>query len=230
VPADVELLKRYNDLLQSALADDIAQSQQGEVTVRQQHINNAISKYRQIVANWVKIDEVKKDTDTAAMLMASRKSLAMVLVAVNQIDEGEQIYREILEHLPRVRLPDRERIAMQTKATIDLSDIARRRKQFTSSQEYLKQATTSNQTLRNLFPQDPVYLYDSFSIRHKEAELLHDQGSTADSVELLRKTLQDMTQVLKQTPALSAIDELRKNMEILLARYENEGSPPRGKE
>lgn len=229
-PDDLELLKRYNDLLQSAIADDIAQSRQGDIKAREQHIGNAVSKYRQIVDNWVRIDAVRKDVDSAALLMASRKSLATVLVAVNQIDEAEKIYRDILTQLERSSLPDRERSAMLTHAQIDLSDIARRRQQYDQSLDFLKQATAGNQALRSSFPQDHVYLFDSYSIRQKTSQLLHDQGQTAKAVELLRQTLREVEELLKKQPTLSAVDELRKNMATLLARYENEASPPRGKE
>lgn len=230
IPANLDLLKHYNDLLQGGIADDIASSQvKGDIAIRQQHIENAVKKYRQIVANWVKINGLKKDEQSAAMVMSSRKSLATVLVAINQIDEAEKIYQEILESLPGLQLTDRDRLAMQAHAEIDLSDIARRRQDYPKSAEHLKQATVRNQSLRKFYPNDPIFLYDSFSIRYKEAELLHDQGRQSQAVDALRATLKDMTSVVEKRPEYTALSELRKNAETLLHRYENEASPPRGK-
>lgn len=225
-PSDTRLIKHSNDLLQSGIADDIANSQlAGSIEAKKQHIAQALDKYRQCVTNAERCYELEPTHDHAARLISSRKSLATVLIALNESNEAEKLYQNILATLPGLQLPEVDKMRMEVQYDIDLSELARTRKQYREASKYLQQALQVNQQLRARFPDDTLYLYDNHNIRTKLAQLLRDDGKIKEALAALDANLKDLNTSLQKYPQLSTLQDHRKYLMALLARYETELNP-----
>ncbi|HQR07682.1 MAG TPA: serine/threonine-protein kinase [Gemmatales bacterium] len=216
---DTRLMQFSNELLQTGIEDALIA----------RNIEGVIERYRQVLANQEHIYELEPTPQHVAFLMSARKSLAIILLALNQLDEAEGLYQHIETSLPKLAMDERTRLSHQIQLAIARGDLARRRQSWKSSTDYLQVAASANRQLRQLFPEDKDYLYDEFDIRCKQAELLHDQDKGQEAIDKLRLYLKDADLVLTKHPDYSTISDHRTNYRNVLQRYEAELKAKQGK-
>lgn len=209
---DTQLMQFSSELLQTGIQD----------ALMARDIEGALDRYRQVLENHERINELKPTPQHAAYLMSARKSLATILLALNQLDEAERLYQLIETSLPQLKMDERTRLTQHIQLAIARGDLARRRKIWKPSADFLQVAASANRQLRQLFPEDVGYLYDEFDIRCKQAELMHDQGKLQEAIDLLNLYLKDADLVLGKHPNYFTIVDQRTNYRNVLQRYEAE--------
>ncbi len=218
-PADIQLIHFSNELLDTGIQDALA--------VR--NIDGVIERSRLKLENQERIFELVPTAQHAAFLMSGRKSLAAMLLALNQLDEAERLYQLIEASLPSLVLDERAQLEQQTQLAMARGELARRRGSWSVSTDSFQQAAKANRQLRQQFPLNSDYLYDEFDIRCKQALLAHDQGKVQQAVDMLKEYLQEADLLLQKHPDYSSIAELRTNYRNVLQRYEAELKSTQGK-
>lgn len=219
-PNDIKLLKHSNDLLQNGIADNIAIfTTMSASPEKQMLIDRIIDLYRQVVDNNKRAFQLEANTEHAALLVSSQKSLATILIVTGNHVEAEKLYRTILESLPNLKLPERERASFMVQANIDRSDLARQQQSWKTAQDLLQQAQLTNQKLRTAYPEDALYLHNEFMLRFKNATLEYDQKKPTQAIEALQNTIQAIDQAIARNPLHHPLKDLRTTMQQHLDNY-----------
>ncbi len=218
-PVDIQLMRFSNELLDTAIEDALAVN----------NFESVIEYSRRKLQNQERIFDLLPTTQHAAFLMSARKSLATLLLVLNQLDEAERLYQLIEVSLPTLGLDERTQLEHQALLANARGELARRRKSWNVSTESFLLAAKVNRQLHQQFPLNSGYLYDEFDIRCKQAMLAHDQGKVQQAVDMLKQYLQEADLLLQKHPDYSSIAELRTNYRGVLQRYEAELKTTQGK-
>jgi serine/threonine protein kinase len=219
-PDNIKLLKHSNDLLQNGIADNIGiLTTMPASSEKQMLIDKIIDLYRQVVDNNKRAFQLEASTEHAALLVSSQKSLATILIVTDNHVEADKLYRTILESLPNLKLPERERASFMVQANIDRSDLARQQQNWTTAQDFLQQAQLTNQKLRAAYPEDALYLHNDFMLRFKNATLEYDQKKPTQAIEALQNTILAIDQAIARNPSHYPLKDLRTSMQQYLDNY-----------
>ncbi len=219
-PNNIKLLKHSNDLLQNGIADNIAMlTTMSPSPEKQILIDKIIDLYRQVVDNNKRAFQLEASTEHATLLVSSQKSLATILIVTGNHVEADKLYRTILEALPNLKLPERERASFMVQANIDRSDLARQQMNWKSAEELLQQAKTTNQKLRASYPENALYLHNEFMLRFKNATLEYDQKKPTQAIEALQNSIQAIGQAIAKNPLHHPLKDLRTSMQQHLDEY-----------
>lgn len=220
LPENIKLLKYSNDLLQSGIADNIANlSSMSASPEKQRLIDKIVELYRQVVINNQRVFQLQATNQHAAALLSSQRSLATVLIATGNFEEAETLYRSILDSLPHLLLANRERSAFMVQAFLDRSDLARQRKDLITAEKLLDEARQTNKMLLDQFPNDTLYLHDNFKIQMNAATLLYDKKQHTQAIEALQNTIQAIDQSIARNPLHHPLKDLRTGMQQHLDNY-----------
>lgn len=228
-PGDVRWMTMANTLLQSSIADTIAQSQRAEPAEKANLIAQVISKYREIMQNCERVYQLQPDHEHASMLLSSKKSLATILVVANQTEEAERLYQSIATILPSLHLEEQYRLSFQVQMDNDRGDLARRRRDFAVASTLFQQAHQSSKQLRDRYPEDAGYLYDWLFLRYKVALMQHDEGKREASITELKACVRDVDAALLKHPQYATLSTFRKKLTDTLEHYADESPRTPGK-
>ncbi|HMO37167.1 MAG TPA: serine/threonine-protein kinase, partial [Gemmatales bacterium] len=162
-PENIKLLHYSNELLRNAISDDIARLTAVETVAEKKALmDRVLQHHRDIIENCERTFAQVPEYQQAVALISSRRSLAMMLVALQQTEEAERLYHSIQESLKNIQFPEREQISFLVQTKTDLHELARQRLDWEQAAIHLKEAKEANHRLRVLYPDDGLYFHQEF--------------------------------------------------------------------
>ncbi|MBL8821381.1 MAG: serine/threonine protein kinase [Planctomycetia bacterium] len=210
-PNDTRFLKLSIDLLNNQIGDAIAE----------QKFETALEHYRSIVEFRKTIFQEEPDGQNASLLMGSQKSLATFLLATRRFDEAEKLLLAIQTQLPRLQIPDADKLNQQALLNISFGDVARSRQAWKPAEEFYAKASRVMQSLRTQFPLNSSFLYDDLSIQGKLIELNLERGNITIGLPQLRSFVTMVDKMLEEHPEYTSIASMQRHYRALLQKLES---------
>jgi len=218
-PNNVKLLTQSIDLLQADINEKISQNQPDDV----------LPMYRQKLASYEKLYELRPDQDHAQLVLSGMRSLATWLLAMKQLPEADSYYRAIEKRLATIQLKEPERLNLQVTLKKARSDLLRFQLQPDASLKELLEAEKYNNQLLDRFPEYSTYLYDRFDILTKKAVLTYQLGQVSEGIDQMKRCIQQTENFLKTHANYTTIaDHLTKQRQALSILEDQAKLPPRG--
>lgn len=209
-PDDIRFLKLSIDLLTTQINDAIAEKK----------LDDALQQYRTILEFRNIIFREEPTSQNASLLMGAQKSLASFLLAMRRFDEAEKFLLSSQAMLPRLQLPEADKLSQQASLDISFGDIARSRKEWKQAQEHYLKATSVIKSLRQQFPMNQGFLYDDLSVKGKSIELQLESGNPPTALPQLRSFVTMVDKIIQEHPENTSIASLQQHYLRLLQKLE----------